>query len=197
MMTYVAGRPLIAHTVDAMAPHVRLCVLVCREDQLEPLEAIGLEATLVPGGVTRTDSEMSGLAAVGIKADLIAIHDGARPCATPELIEGLFDAADDVGGAVPVVKPDRPLLDRSTLEGVEASYVQTPQVFRGPQLLAAYVKAAQAGFNGHDTAEIVSRYSNLDIAAVPGDPGNLKVTYPADLGRVREFLEDPSRTAPD
>lgn len=194
MMTYVEGRPLIAHTVDAMVPHVQLCVLVCRADHLETLEGIGMDATIVPGGSSRTDSEMSGLAAVGINADLIAIHDGARPCTEPELIERLFESANQVGGAVPVVKPDRPVLDRSTLDPVAASYAQTPQVFRGPQLLAAYVKAAQVGFEGHDTADIVTRYSKLEIAAVPGDPGNIKVTYPADLDLVREFLEDPSRS---
>jgi len=74
--------------------------------------------------------------------------------------------------------------------------VQTPQVFRGPELLVAYVRAAQAGYEGHDTVEIVHRYGELKIAAVPGDPSNIKVTYPKDLEFVRQALGDPSRSEP-
>jgi 2-C-methyl-D-erythritol 4-phosphate cytidylyltransferase len=66
---------------------------------------------------------------------------------------------------------------------------QTPQVFRSAELRAAYERAEVDGFDGYDTAEVVSRYSNLKIAAVPGDPANIKITYPEDLREVREILE--------
>ena len=196
MMTEVAGKPLVAHTVGAMIDHVDLCVLVCREAQHAALTALGLDIRIVPGGSTRTASEMSGLAAIGGDADLIGIHDGARPLVSGQLIEDLYETAAEVGGAVPVLRPGAPLVERATLERVDAVVVQTPQVFRGGVLLTAYVKAAQAGLTGHDTVDIVQMHSNLEIAAIAGDASNIKVTHPADLEEVRARLEDPSRSEP-
>jgi 2-C-methyl-D-erythritol 4-phosphate cytidylyltransferase len=196
MMTEVAGRPLVVHSVEALVDHVDICVLVCRQDQLMTLASLALGASVVPGGSTRTESEMSGLAALGGDARLIGIHDGARPLVSDDLIETLFSTAAKVGGAVPVIEPDMPVLGRESLRPVDAVVAQTPQVFHGEVLFGAYVKAAQEGFSGHDTADVVQRYSDIEIAAVPGDPGNIKVTHLADLDLVRSGLEDPSHTEP-
>jgi 2-C-methyl-D-erythritol 4-phosphate cytidylyltransferase/2-C-methyl-D-erythritol 2,4-cyclodiphosphate synthase len=76
-----------------------------------------------------------------------------------------------------------------------AVVVQTPQVFRGEGLIAAYRAATEAGFAGADTAEVVRRFGALDIGAVTGDPGNIKVTGPEDMERVRPVLE-ASRSEP-
>ena len=157
------------------------------------LARLGLPTKLVPGGSTRTESEMSGLAAVGDGFDLIAIHDGARPLVTGDLVEALFEAAGEFGGAIPVLEPKTPTIRRDDLSVIEAAVVQTPQVFHAAKLLAAYVKAAQEEYSGHDTADVVLRYSDVAIQAVPGDPGNIKVTFPEDLDQVREYLEGPSR----
>jgi 2-C-methyl-D-erythritol 4-phosphate cytidylyltransferase len=197
LMVEVAGRPLVAHTVEAVAPTARICVLVCRADQQPALEDLDMGVTIVPGGATRTSSEMAGLAALGGEVDLIAIHDAARPLVEKSLIETLYETAAVVGGAVPVVEPDRMLIDRHTLRPLDkARLAQTPQVFRGPELLGAYVRAAQAGFEGLDTADVMLRFGEVPIAAVPGDPTNLKVTYPEDLRRVRMALEGVSRSGP-
>jgi 2-C-methyl-D-erythritol 4-phosphate cytidylyltransferase len=72
---------------------------------------------------------------------------------------------------------------------------QTPQVFRGEQLLAAYVAAAKMGYEAQDTAEIAQRFGSLTIEAVPGEPGNIKVTEPGDIELVRSGLET-SRSEP-
>ncbi|MGI9609344.1 MAG: IspD/TarI family cytidylyltransferase [Acidimicrobiia bacterium] len=194
MMIEVAGLPLVAHSVRSLQKHVGVCVLVCREDQQDRLSDLDLGAELVIGGATRTESELSGLAAVGGMPDVVGIHDGARPLVTSELIEELYQAAASTGGAVPVLDPELPLVKRTNLEPAGAMVVQTPQVFRTAPLLSSFVKAAKDGFNGHDTADVVSRYSKAEIAAVPGDPTNIKVTYPEDLERVRGLLEDRSRT---
>jgi 2-C-methyl-D-erythritol 4-phosphate cytidylyltransferase len=190
LMTPVAGLPLVAHTVSAVRDHVDRCVLVCREDQIPALDRLGLGASLVPGGPSRTASEMAGLNAIGGPASLIGIHDGARPLVRAELVERLFETADRVGGAIPVVEPARPLVTRSDLSPVRRAVVaQTPQVFRGEQLLAAYVSAAKMGYEAQDTAEIAQRFGRLVIEGVPGDPGNIKVTDPGDLDLVRAALE--------
>jgi 2-C-methyl-D-erythritol 4-phosphate cytidylyltransferase len=195
MMLPVAGLPLVAHTVAAVTGQVDRCILVCRSDQMQELSDLGMAADLVPGGPTRTASEMAGLASVGEPAGLIGIHDGARPRVDAHLIEHLYQTAARLGGAVPVIDPG-PLVRRSDLTVVAgAVVVQTPQVFRGDDLVAAYEAAAEAGFSGADTAEVVRRFGSVEIGAVTGDPANIKVTEPEDLEQVRPALE-ASRSEP-
>ncbi len=189
MMLQVAGLPLVAHTVAAVSGHADRCILVCRPDQMPALSELAPGVDLVPGGPTRTASEMAGLEAVGEAASLIGIHDGARPLVGPALVEQLFDTAARLGGAVPVVEPGL-LVRRSDLVKIDNAVVaQTPQVFRGEDLLAAFAAAADVGFVGADTAEVVRRFGTLEIGTVLGDPGNIKVTEPEDIELVRKHLE--------
>ena len=190
LMTPIEGLPLVLHTVAAVSRNVDRCVLVCREDQIESLKAIDSDVVMVAGGMTRTGSELAGVAEIDDAIELVGIHDGARPLIGAELIEQLFAVAAEVGGAVPVLEPSAPLLRRRDLAPVEgARLAQTPQVFRAGPLVAAYRRAAAEGFEGHDTADVVRAFSDLAIAAVEGDPGNLKVTYRADLEAVKEALK--------
>jgi 2-C-methyl-D-erythritol 4-phosphate cytidylyltransferase len=196
LMTPIAGLPLIAHTVAAVRPCADRCILVCRQDQIPALRDLRLEVDLVPGGPSRTASEMAGLSAIGGPAHLIGIHDGARPLVQPELIETLYQTAARVGGAIPVTNPAVALVRRADLTPIDGVvFAQTPQVFRGEPLLAAYMQAARVEYEGHDTAEIVQKFGDIEIEGVPGDPGNLKVTHPADLDVVRGRLAT-SRNGP-
>lgn len=186
LMSDVAGRPLITYTIDAVRRVVPHCVLVARRDQVRQLRELDLGVEVVPGGETRTASEAAGLAVVG-SSELIGIHDGARPAVSAVLIERLFDVAAERGGAVPGLPPSRPLVDRASLAAVTGAIrVQTPQVFWGPELRDAYLAASSAGFTGHDTADVVRKFTNLEIEVVPGDEGNIKITYPEDLERFRD-----------
>lgn len=197
LMTEIGGRPLIAHTVERVAASADITVVATRTDLVEQVKDLDLGVVVTAGGETRTDSELAGLTALGAEFDLIGIHDGARPLVTRELVDLLYRTADDVGGAVPVIDVETPLVERRTLRPVrDAVRVQTPQVFRGPELLAAYVRAAQTAFAGHDTVDVIHQFSDIEIAAVPGDAANIKVTYPQDLDIVRKTLEDPSRSGP-
>jgi 2-C-methyl-D-erythritol 4-phosphate cytidylyltransferase len=195
LMLDVDGQPLIAHTIDAIVDHVDTCVVACRPDALEAIEALERPIKATAGGSSRTLSEMAGLAAIGEAADLIGIHDAARPVVDGDLIDRLFAAADDVGGAIPIVESDGVLLNRKNHDRVEGmAMAQTPQVFRADILMTAYVKAAREGFEGHDTAEVVQRFTDAAVAAVPGDAKNIKVTYPTDLAAVTESLRARPRT---
>ena len=197
LMAEVEGRPLVAHTVAAVAPTADIVVLVCRPDQQAALENLDPDLVVVPGGATRTASEMAGLAALGGEVDLIAIHDAARPLVRAELVETLYRTAAEVGGAVPVIEPEGILIDRHTLRPLHNTYrAQTPQIFRGPDLLGAYVRAAQTGFEGLDTADVMLRFGQVPIAAVPGDPENIKVTYPRDLKMVLRAMGGASGNEP-
>lgn len=196
MMTPISGLPLVMHTVAAVSGNVDRCVLVCREDQIESLTAGSEDLTVVAGGLTRTGSELAGLEALEDEFDLVGIHDGARPLVSAALVERLFSAASETGGAVPVLEPPGPLLRRVGLTRVPgAMTAQTPQVFRAPPLVEAYRQARAEDYEGYDTADVVQAFGDLDIAALAGDPGNLKVTYPSDLEKIRSALE-VSRNGP-
>ncbi len=195
LMTAIEGRPLVMHTVAAASRYVDQCVLVCRDDQVETLRDLASEVEVVAGGETRTASEMAGLSAIGPEIDLIGIHDGARPLVSPELIATLFAAAADTGGAVPVLPAVGPIVSRVDLRAVPAVVAQTPQVFQARPLAEAYRIAEAQGFQGHDTADVVLAFSDVVIAAVAGDPSNIKVTFPADLETVTRALAT-SRNGP-
>ena len=195
LMKPIGGLPLVAYTVLAVAPHVDRCVLVSREDHLETLAALGLPAEIVTGGPTRTTSELAGLAALDGETDVIGIHDGARPMVSARLVREVLATAAEEGGAVPMLAPARTLITRAELMPVEEIGVtQTPQAFRGSILLSAYTKAAEAEYEGLDTADVIQRFSHQTIATVTGDPENIKVTYPEDFDLIRERLEASSRT---
>lgn len=193
LLTPVAGLPLVAHSVKAIRPTVDRCVLVHREGQHQRLASLRLGVELVTGGATRTESERAGLDALDDDYDLIGIHDAARPLVSVELIEALFEAAGEHGGAIPVITPEGLIVDRKTLKPLDSiGAAQTPQVFKSSPLREAFELAAEDGFEGHDTAEVVQRHTACPIAAVQGDTANLKVTYPEDTALVEELLRERS-----
>lgn len=195
LMVDVDGLPLICHTIEAVIGHVDVCVVVCRADISEPVAELRPDVTVTTGGATRTESEMAGLAVIGQEVDLIGIHDAARPLVDGRTIDRLFETAEAAGGAVPLLAHDRLILDRETqLPVTSVLRAQTPQVFRAGDLMTAYSEAAAAGFEGHDTVEVMERFGDVKIIGIDGDPANVKVTYPGDLDRVRERLSGPSHT---
>ena len=182
MMVDVEGMPLVARTVLQVAPEVDECVLAARSDLIPALPELEPHCRIVVGGPSRTASEAAGLAAVSPDADLIGFHDAARPWVDAELIRKLFAAAAEVGAAVPILRPPRPLLDLSAMTIRDnLVLVQTPQVFAAGIARAGFEAATAAGAAGYDTYEIVNRFSPTSAAAVPGVIGNRKVTFPADL----------------
>ncbi|KQW48593.1 4-diphosphocytidyl-2C-methyl-D-erythritol kinase [Nocardioides sp. Root1257] len=194
----LGDRPVLAWSVrDAAAVDgVRRVLVVVRPGEQDDVAAAlqphlgDAEVGLVEGGATRHASEAAALDALrpAIEAgdiDVVAIHDGARPLAGPELFAATIAAAQEHGGAIPVVhlpgllsRDGRPLPVPRTgsLDGV-----QTPQAFRARDLVSAYADAATDGFEGTDTAACWARYTDLPVAAVPSSPANLKITFPEDL----------------
>jgi 2-C-methyl-D-erythritol 4-phosphate cytidylyltransferase len=202
----LAGRRLVSWTLQAFAdvPAVHRLVLVVRPaDRALAEEAVEREVRgrveIVAGGPTRHHSEHQALVHLGpaIRAgaiDVVAVHDGARPLASRRLIAETIDAAAVYGAAVPGV----PLHDVGVPHpeaGVVAEpptrrlvRVQTPQAFRALPLLAAYERAARDGFVGTDTAACMEEYGGLPMHCLPGDPRNIKVTYPQDLDLAARLL---------
>jgi len=190
----VLGRPLIAWTVAAMAAAtcLRRLVLVVAPEQLETARAWswlpdGVE--IVAGGETRSDSVRAGLAVT--RSDVVLVHDGARPLATAGLADAVAMAAGRHGAAVPLVDVVDSLkrVEEGWLSGaVERDGLQraqTPQAARRQLLLDAF--AASEGESFADEAALLQA-RRIPVAAVPGEPLNLKVTQPADLDLVRAVL---------
>jgi 2-C-methyl-D-erythritol 4-phosphate cytidylyltransferase len=146
---------------------------------------------IVHGGASRHESEYNALQY--LKADILAgtidlvlIHDGARPLATPQIFAAIAAGARTHGGAIPTIALDPREMDTARTETV--ARVQTPQGFRAAQLLEAYEKAAAQGFIGTDTAACMEKFfPEVKTVAVPGDVSNIKITYPQDLA-IAELL---------
>jgi 2-C-methyl-D-erythritol 4-phosphate cytidylyltransferase len=203
----LGSRPVLAWSVlDAIAlDDVRRVLVVVRPGELE-LVADALaphlgaaEVGVVEGGETRHASEWNALVALraeieGGAIDVVAIHDGARPLTGRRLIGDVIDAARVYGAAVPGVPLEDAGVPHDDLGLVEEPAerrlirVQTPQAFRARPLLEAYECAARDGFTGTDTAACVERYADLRVHCLPGDPRNLKVTYPQDLFLAERLL---------
>jgi 2-C-methyl-D-erythritol 4-phosphate cytidylyltransferase len=146
-------------------------------------------AACVTGGATRSESVRVGLREVPAGADVVLVHDAARPVLPPEMVPRLLEAlAQGFDGAVPGL----PVTDtmKRVREGVvvetpardELVAVQTPQAF-----VAGVLRAAAAG-EGSDCASLVEAAGGR-VAVVPGDERLLKVTTPDDLRRVEALLD--------
>jgi 2-C-methyl-D-erythritol 4-phosphate cytidylyltransferase len=138
---------------------------------------------VVVGGPTRAASVRAGLAAVPIDTDVVVVHDGARPLATPKLFAAVVDAVvAGADAAVPglAVADTVKRIDRGqvveTLARDGLVVIQTPQAFRAEVLRSAHQHDADAT----DDAALVERMG-ATVRVVPGDPRNLKVTTMADL----------------
>jgi len=137
----------------------------------------------VPGGATRAASVRSGLDAVPADADVVVVHDGARPLASPALFRAVVDAvlagADAVVPGLAVTDTLKRVVDGDVVDTVARDGlvgVQTPQAFRAEVLRRAHDGEPDAT----DDAALVEAVG-ATVRVVPGDPRNLKVTTPADL----------------
>ena len=190
------GVPVLARSVAAFAAGVGVgrIVVVAHPDRLAELRGLvegavaGRPLTVVAGGARRCDSVESGLRACSTR--YVAIHDGARPLVTPELVERCLAAAPGAPGAIAAI----PVTD--TIKEVRAGIItghpdrsllraaQTPQVV----LRQAWLDAAAASDGDEtDDAAMLARLG-LECRVVEGDVENLKITRPADLAIAAAFL---------
>ena len=193
------GRPLLYWCTEAFlaSGEVEELVVVARpgEEPLatEALREIRLPVRAVPGGKRRQDSARAGVEAA--RGEYVLIHDVARPLVTPELICQVLAAAREHGAAVPavpVVETVRYLDGRGFLRAEAVSRtslvrIQTPQGFRREVLFAALKEAEERGLTLTDDAAALLALG-IPVAAVPGDPANLKITHPEDLELAEALL---------
>jgi 2-C-methyl-D-erythritol 4-phosphate cytidylyltransferase/2-C-methyl-D-erythritol 2,4-cyclodiphosphate synthase len=161
------------------------------------LAGLGKPARAVAGGAARADSVRNGLAAAEGHA-VVLVHDAARPFATPDLVLRVAEAAARDGAALaalPVTDTVKRAADggaqvAETLDRRTLWLAQTPQGFRRDLLLRAYAAAGDAASSATDECSLVEAMG-APVTLVPGEPGNFKITGPADLARARAAVEAP------
>lgn len=185
----IAGKAVLAHAVDALRSHpaidaVRVVVAAGQEELAREALASRDVGELIIGGAERSDSVRAGLDA--IDADVILVHDAARPFCPHIVIDRLLGALAAADGAVPVL-PIADTLARSdemlgeSVDRAGLVRVQTPQAFRLGVLVASY--ARWSGGNASDESTVV-RAAGHRVAVVEGDPMLEKLTGPADWERA-------------
>jgi 2-C-methyl-D-erythritol 4-phosphate cytidylyltransferase len=184
----LGGARLVDHAV-ATASHACDAVVLVVPDASEWQ---GAEvAALATGGASRAESVRAGIAAVPVGAEVIVVHDAARPLATAGLFDAVIGAVrDGADGAVPglavadTLKRVDDVRVTATIDRVGLVAVQTPQAFEAGILRAAHATGADAT----DDAALVEAIGGT-VVVVPGDPRNLKITGPADLMIAAALLE--------
>lgn len=196
----LAGQTLLAYSLRAIGA-------VAEIDEVVIAAPIGMELAaraevaaaameipvkITPGGAERQDSVRIALALTSAEAEIVVVHDAARPFATPAIFAAAIAAAAHAGAAIAAI----PVAD--TLKRVDARTIfatlaraglwqaQTPQAFRREILIRAHERATRERDRATDDAELAERIG-LRVAVVDGSALNLKITTPDDL-RIAEAL---------
>src|SRR5665213_2510572 len=161
-----------------------------------PIEGFDRRIEFTAGGESRADSVWLALRAVSADVQWVAVHDAARPLVSRELIDRIFAAACKYGAAAPalpvaltVKQADVPLPARvgRTLPRHTLWSMQTPQIMRRADLLAAYDKCPLPLEQVTDDAQVLE-LAGLDVWLLAGEERNLKITTQADLRLAEWFL---------
>ncbi len=195
----VGGRPLIALTLQAVAEsaaftRVVIAAPVERHTQLTELAgSAGLgEVTVTEGGERRQDSVRLALTKIG-EADIVAVHDAARPLCTPQVFVDCVEMAARHGAAtvaIPVVDSVKRGLDGVIVQSLDRHdlfAIQTPQAFHRELLVAGHRHAIRNAVAVDDDAALVEAIGAA-VHIVAGSPDNFKVTHPRDLVLLRALV---------
>ncbi len=176
-------------------------VLVVRKDRLDSARGLvqifgcSKVRAVIAGGATRQASVINGLAELGKDVRVVAVHDGARPCVTPDLIAETVKSAKRHGSGVAAVKitdtikeVDRGLVVSRTVDRTKLWAVQTPQTFRVELLVKAYQHVEKKALAVTDEASAVEAIGE-SVYLVPASWSNIKITAPADLALASTILK--------
>lgn len=191
------GRPVLMHTIDNMRvamPNSHI-ILVLNKDFVEYWGELCGEYSfespmVVTGGDTRWQSVKNAIDVIPATAEIITVHDGARPIVEEKMVERLINALDNAPGAIPVVSVTDSLrqvnengsipVDRSLYKAV-----QTPQAFHADKLKEAYSLPFTLTFT--DDASVMAALG-YDVMLVEGDTYNIKITHPLDIEIAQLYL---------
>jgi 2-C-methyl-D-erythritol 4-phosphate cytidylyltransferase len=195
-------KPVLAYSLVAFekCPDIDSVILVVRKDRLDAARGMAQMfgcakvRKVVAGGATRQTSVQNGLSQLGEDTKIVAVHDGARPCVTVELISETVKAAKRYGSGVAAVKitdtvkqVDRGLTVTQTVDRSKLWAVQTPQTFKYEILVKAFGAVRKKKLTVTDEASAVELVVK-DVHLVPASLTNIKVTTPDDLALASALL---------
>lgn len=203
LLTPIAGMPAAARSIAAFhrCEFIREIVVVCREDQLREYRALvdtygfGKVHSVVTGGATRQQSVFNGIRALSQQCGYFAVHDGARPMVTGEIIETALENAQKYGAATAAM-PVKDTIKHADGEGFISAtpdrsmlyLTQTPQIFSAGLYRAAMERAISEGKDYTDDCQLIEA-TGAKVFLSPGSYRNSKLTTPEDMEIARLYLE--------
>jgi 2-C-methyl-D-erythritol 4-phosphate cytidylyltransferase len=198
---WVAGKPVLLHSLQAFMARPDVVSVVCvlpREYAADPPPWIfqcDIDRLMIaPGGRTRTESVLSGLEDLPDAAEIVLIHDAARPLVTDETIDrvvaGVRDGHSTIA-AVPVVDTLKEVDDNGaivrTVERERLWRAQTPQGFSRATIEHAHREAKKQRLSATDDAALCERLG-MPVKVVRGSERGMKITEEADFDRAEAFF---------
>lgn len=196
----LAGMPVLCRTLEAFDHNemVDEVVVVAKAEKLEPISSLCAAypkvRLVVPGGATRLESVRAGVSAVSEKIKFVAVHDGARPLVSDDVISNTIAKAIKFGAAAPAVHV-KDTIKVSQSGAVDATpdrrklfAVQTPQVFDCDLLKAALQNAVDKHLDVTDDCSCVEALG-MNVQLTDGSEENIKITTPLDLDLAELILK--------
>jgi 2-C-methyl-D-erythritol 4-phosphate cytidylyltransferase/2-C-methyl-D-erythritol 2,4-cyclodiphosphate synthase len=204
----VGGQTILERSLAAFDRHqqVQELVVVVPPEALESSEFVKPSTTkpvrFVAGGARRQDSVANGVDALSADAQVVLVHDAARPMVSADLISRTIAAAASAGAAIAAV-PVHDTVKQVTIDGgvgfIEKTLpretvflAQTPQGFRR-DVLDKVVALGREAPDATDEASLAER-AGYRVQVVAGDPDNLKITTEGDLARAEGLVNTEVRT---
>ena len=198
----LAGEPILIRSLKTFSQveRINFLIVVVAAHEVELVEKLlGATENLKPWVVTVGGSERQFSIANGLKllpddAEIVLVHDAARPLISVQTINDVIDAAEQFGGSIAAV----PAKDTIKIVGAdqfvrfthprrELAIVQTPQGFKREILLRAYAKAVEDNFLGTDDSSLVERLG-IRVKVVTSSYDNIKITTPEDISVAETIL---------
>jgi 2-C-methyl-D-erythritol 4-phosphate cytidylyltransferase/2-C-methyl-D-erythritol 2,4-cyclodiphosphate synthase len=206
----IAGKPLLRHTLEAFCGHPAIGsvqVVISSADDAR-FKAVASELDVRPpvtGGATRQESGRLGLESFAdAPPHNVLIHDAARPFVSPSLIEAVVAGLEHHRGAIPAMPVTETLkraptgLIAGTVDRDGLWAAQTPQGFRYGLIREAHSRAAAAGLAHFTDDAAVAEWAGIEVAVVPGEQANVKLTTSEDLRAADQRLtRDRLQRCPD
>ena len=204
ILALLHGKPVLYWSIAAFqqCPEVQEIIVVTRDDaiaeveQLVKDEKIDKVARIVPGGAERHLSVWNGLQVVRSQGcEYVAVHDGARPLVTPQLISDCLALAEKHGSAC-VAAPIPDTVKRSSTEGMVTDSVdrqnlwamQTPQIFSSGLILQAYASLMAHNELVTDEVSAIQKIGKR-VALLKNEDYNFKITFPRDLPLAEQVMD--------
>jgi 2-C-methyl-D-erythritol 4-phosphate cytidylyltransferase/2-C-methyl-D-erythritol 4-phosphate cytidylyltransferase/2-C-methyl-D-erythritol 2,4-cyclodiphosphate synthase len=202
----LCGRAMVLRTLDRFftARSIGQVVLVAAAGELSRCEGMLRADSLLgqrpwvlqSGGATRQQSVKAGLEKIGGDADIVVIHDGARPFVSPALIDRCAEAAYEKGAVVVGVAARNTIKVVSSDGRVQATparsglwEIQTPQAFRREVIVEAHEWATREGIDATDDASLVEQMGK-PVFVMDGERTNIKITTPEDICFAEALIRD-------